>query len=191
MIPRQTPSSNRKKIEMISRRRGYRGWWVKYFILTHIMDRWRPTKYTPDMIDKVDDYLEITQDEYKDYIKSETIWANSTWRSKEQKINVKLPTLEWFAKFIWVHTDTLVEWRKQYPNFSVALDKILREQKTRLLDKWLNGDYNPTIAKLILSANHGMKETTVQEQTGKDGWPIQVEISTMTDDELMNFIKSK
>lgn len=162
-----------------------------FIYLQKNMVAWRPTKYTEDMIDKVEDYLAECVDEVYDYVKSETEWSRSRGRSREQKIKVKLPTIEWFALYLGVNKTSIYEWKEKNEEFSNALEKINQEQRKRLLDNGLNWTYNPMIAKLVLSANHGMKETTVQEQTGKDGWPIQVEISTMTDDELMDFIKSK
>lgn len=135
---------------------------------------WRPTDYKEEYIKEVDVYLAITQDEYYDYVKSETEWVKSRGRSREQKIKVKLPTIEGFAKHLWVVKNTIYDRQKKYPLFSDALEKIAEEQKTRLLENGLNWNYNPTIAKLVLSANHWMSERVIQEQQGKDGWPIQV-----------------
>jgi len=53
---------------------------------------------------------------------------------------------------------TLYEWRDKHKDFSHSLEKIVTEQHKRLLDKGLSGEYNSTIAKLILSSNHGMSE---------------------------------
>jgi curved DNA-binding protein CbpA len=47
------------------------------------------------------------------------------------------------------------------------LKKILDEQKQRLLNKGASGEYNSTIAKLILSANHGMAEKKETVNTHK------------------------
>ena len=76
------------------------------------------------------------------------------------KIKVNLPTVEGFAAFIDVNKTTLYEWEKIHPEFSNALESIRAEQHKRLIDNGLSGDYNPTIAKLILSSNHGMAEKT-------------------------------
>ena len=45
--------------------------------------------------------------------------------------------------------------------------KIKQEQKERLADNGLAGKYNPTIAKLILSANHDMREKVDTDVTSK------------------------
>jgi hypothetical protein len=80
-------------------------------------------------------------------------------------LRVNLPTIEGFARFIGVNKTTLYEWDKKYPDFSNSLDKIRIEQQTRLINEGLAGNYNPTIAKLILSSNHGMREKTEQDIT--------------------------
>lgn len=119
----------------------------------------RPEEYKATYIAKVSEYLAS---------RSDTVIEN--------KLKVKLPTIEGFAQFIGVNKTSLYEWEKKYPQFSNALDKIRQEQQQRLLDNGLSGDYNPTIAKLILSANHGMRE---KSDVTSDDKPIMegVEIS--------------
>ncbi len=97
----------------------------------------RPTKYTPDMPAKVDEYLKTC--------------------GREQ---TSLPIIEGFAIFLNVHKDTLYEWAKKYPEFSDALDKIRIYQKKQLIDDGIYGgkEVNSTIVKLLLMNNHGMME---------------------------------
>lgn len=114
----------------------------------------RPTEYTEEYINKVDEYLAICIDEEREYHKTRGEKSDSY----ERRLNVKLPTIEGFAKFLDVSKRVLYDWKDKYPEFLHALEKIESEQKTRLLDNGLSGDYNPVIAKLVLSANHGMKE---------------------------------
>ena len=66
------------------------------------------------------------------------------------------------------------DWGNKHPAFRKSLDKIKAIQKQRLISNGLDNTYNSTIAKLILSANHGMSEKTLQEHTGKDGGPVQI-----------------
>ena len=44
----------------------------------------------------------------------------------------------------------------------------------RLLNSGLGGQYNATIAKLVLAANHGMSDK--QEISGADGKPLILEV---------------
>ena len=117
-------------------------------------ERGRPTDYTEEFIEKVDDYLASNQDEEYEFHKS----RGDKLDVYEQKIKVRLPTVEGFALYIGVSKRVLYNWEKIYPNFMHALDKIREEQRKRLLNNGLSGAYNPVIAKLVLSANHGMRE---------------------------------
>jgi len=72
----------------------------------------------------------------------------------------ELVSLCGLAVYIGVCEDTLQEWKKIHPEFSVSLNKIKQVSKNMLCNKGLNGTYNSTIAKLILSANHGLRERT-------------------------------
>lgn len=121
----------------------------------------RPTKYSKKMITQVDKYLLARQDETEEKIKYQS--ENST--GYYEKTNVKLPTIEGFALFVGVNKTTLYEWADKHPEFSNALGKIRTEQRERLIDNGLSGDYNPTIAKLILSSNHGMNEKKEVDHT--------------------------
>lgn len=114
----------------------------------------RPLEYDKDYINRVDEYLELHQDEEVQIIKGQS----EDYTNYDNKLKVKLPTIEGFARFIGVNKTSLYEWEKLDKDFSNALDKIRQEQHDRLVNNGLSGDYNPTIAKLVLSSNHGYKE---------------------------------
>jgi len=118
----------------------------------------RPSEYKIIYNDKVDEYLELHKDEEVQVVKQ----SSDKYEMYDSKLKVKLPTLKGFARFIDVNESTLYEWDKAYPLFSKSLDKIRVEQHDRLINAGLSGDYNSTIAKLILSSNHGMSERTEQ-----------------------------
>ena len=117
----------------------------------------RPSKYNPSFVDEVDNYLDST--------------------GREQ---TKLPTMEGFALWVGVHTDTLNEWEKHYPEFSVSLRKIMQRQKEQLTNDGIYGgkEVNATIVKLLLQNNHGMREK--QEISGKDGGAITINLNSGT-----------
>lgn len=110
----------------------------------------RPTEYTPLFVDKVQEYIDLNQD-----------------TTGDGKLKVKLPTIEGFAVFIGVNKDTLYEWSKRHQDFSDALSILKTEQQERLINKALGNEYNSTIAKLILSSNHGMREKSDVTTDGK------------------------
>lgn len=111
----------------------------------------RSTGYNQKYTKEVDRYLKENVD-LVDVVYEEGV------DKPENQSKVKLPTIEGFGRFIGVPRRTIYEWRDKHIEFSHTLDKILIEQQERLINKGLAGDYNPTIAKLILSSNHGMAE---------------------------------
>jgi hypothetical protein len=117
----------------------------------------RPLEYKEQYVAMADTYLAAQQDEV----------------SENGKLKVNLPTIEGFALFLGVNKTSLYEWEKLHPEFSNALNKIRTEQQQRLLNSGLSGDYNSTIAKLVLSANHGMREKTETDITS-GGKPIPI-----------------
>ena len=125
----------------------------------------RPSKYRAEFIDKIDEYLKSKQDAIFEFHKT----RGTTSDSYERKIDVNLPTKEGFAKYIDVVVSTLFEWEKDHKEFSKALGKITAEQKKRLINSGLSGDYNTTIAKLILSSNHNMRDKQDIEHSGQLG----------------------
>lgn len=103
---------------------------------------------------KLQEYLEQSKDTY---IKGPAFG---------KKLKVRLPTIESYSLFLNVDESTMYKWAKENKDFDKALSEIKKIQKKRLMNMGLSGDYNPTIAKLILSANHGLSEKTEQKITG-------------------------
>ena len=121
----------------------------------------RPTKYQGQKtVDMVQEYIKTCVDEF----------------SPDGRKKVRLPTAEGLSIYIGVNVDTLYEWSKNHQEFSDSFASMVAEQKKRLIQEGLANNYNPTIAKLILSSNHGMRERTDNEISGKDGQPIEQSI---------------
>lgn len=97
----------------------------------------RPTKYKPSYVGEVDKYLATT--------------------GKEQ---TELPTKQGFALWLDVDEDTLNNWADKHKDFFGALKKLMLRQATQLINDGIYGgkEVNPTIVKLLLQNNHGMKE---------------------------------
>lgn len=125
----------------------------------------RPTDYREEYVQSAEEYLALCQDENKEVVKQRN--EGKGYEMFDHKLKVKLPTIEGFARFIGVNKTTLYEWESRHEEFSNALDKIRTEQQERLINQGLSGEYNSTIAKLILSSNHGFKEKSEQDVTSK------------------------
>ena len=97
----------------------------------------RPTKLTPDVIVK-----------YNEYISS---------CGREQ---TKLPTIEGLALYLNVNRDTIYEWKKVNKEFSDTIDRLQMLQKDQLINDGICGgrDVNSQIVSLLLKANHGIRE---------------------------------
>lgn len=99
----------------------------------------RPTKYREEFNEELDKYLETT--------------------GKEQ---MSLPTIQGFALWLKVDSDTLNNWAKVHISFFGTLKRLKELQAKQLIDDGIYGgkEVNATIIKLLLQNNHGMKERT-------------------------------
>lgn len=91
-----------------------------------------------------------------------------------------LPTVEGLALFTGIPRRTLYTWAEDSAksDFSHTLDILKATQHKMLFEKGLTGDYNSTIAKLGLSANHGMHEKEKREVSGG------ISLAEMSDEQL-------
>lgn len=121
----------------------------------------RPSKYSPMLAERVEEYLAICKDKYNQVVKQ----INEDRETYDNVYEVQLPTIQGFALFLEINETTAYAWADEYPEFSKALDKIKQIQHERLVNHGLSGQYNPTIAKLILSSNHGYAEKTDSKTT--------------------------
>lgn len=117
----------------------------------------RPTQYTPELVQKVYDYVNACVDTVEEFHK--TRGQNSD--SYERILNVKLPSIEGLACHLMFSKDTIYTWAKEEgkEDFSDALEYLKVKQGEILLNNGLSAGYNPTIAKMLL-ASHGYVEKT-------------------------------
>jgi hypothetical protein len=119
-------------------------------------------KYKKSFIEEVDKYLATKVDKKIDGV-----------------FKVNLPSIEDFAiSWLKVSKKSVYNWQKDHKSFYAALDKIRNEQKQRLITQGLAGNYNSTIAKLILSSDHGMRE---RSDVTTDDEPISAFTDEQTD----------
>lgn len=103
----------------------------------------RPTDYTEELTSKAEKYL-----------------------TEFELLGDQIPSIEGFADYIEVSKKTIYNWcqedekgnRRASDEFLHALSRIETKQGRVLQNKGLSGDFSPVITKLLLSANHGMKE---------------------------------
>lgn len=88
-----------------------------------------------------------------------------------------IPSNAGLCCWLGISRSTLHEWTGTYPEFSSTLDAIQAKQETMTLNKALIGDFNSTIAKLVL-ANHGYSDKQEIDMSSKDGSmsPTRIEI---------------
>lgn len=123
----------------------------------------RPSKYTPTIQKKAEKYLTQCGNKFWDYHKTQGEKSDTY----ERKVKIELPSIEGLAIYLGVAESTVYLWGEKHPLFSETLADIKQLQKKMLIEHSLNGDYSPMIAKLILSANHGMSEKTETDITTK------------------------
>lgn len=125
----------------------------------------RPTDYSPEMLARAEAYLQECQDEE---VEREGRNADHV----VYKIKAKLPTKGGLARFLGVHRDTLYEWAKLHPEFSDVMESLAAEQEDRLINSGLSGDYNPTIAKVLLT-KHGYSDKLGLDEETRDALAVR------------------
>ncbi len=86
-----------------------------------------------------------------------------------------VPSVVGLCKVINVAKSTIYDWCKRDDNqFSDILDAIKENQELVTFNKALTGEYNSSIAKLLLG-KHGYHDKVDNTQAGPDGGPILVD----------------
>ncbi len=117
----------------------------------------RPIKYNDSYLKKVKDYVDSCEDELVQVVSGES----DKFTAYKEKVRVKLPTIEGLAIYLKLHKDTIYDWEKKYKPFSDVINILRAKQVERLINNGLSGDYNPIIAKVLLS-KQGYSEKTEQ-----------------------------
>lgn len=111
----------------------------------------RPTKLTPELVDRAWEYIEQAQDSIQ------TV-------GEKLVLKVNIPTIEGLANYLDTSRETLYQWEKENKDFSDILTRVRNNQAERLVNNGLAGTYNQVITKLMLS-KHGYVEKSEQDTT--------------------------
>lgn len=133
----------------------------------------RPLEYSEEILKKAWEYLESCVDEEKQTVKQ----SSEKYEMFDNKLKVKIPTKGGLARYLDVARETLYDWARKYPEFSDVMEAVGAEQEERLINNGLSGDYNPTIAKVLLS-KHGYREGIDTDMTSV-GKPLDTGITTI------------
>jgi len=110
----------------------------------------RPSKYTPELLDKAESYL-------------------TEWENEDDMI----PSVEGLSVFINIARSTLYKWSEEKPEFSDILERINIKQNRVLINKGLSGEFNSNITKLVLG-KHGYSDKADTPIANPDGSNIEV-----------------
>ncbi len=110
----------------------------------------RPTDYSEALLQKAKDYLHNLPE-------GEVVHS-----------------IEGMAQYVGVSRQTMYSWESQGINkeFLDILEQIREKQAQTLVNKGLEGKFNSSITKVMLT-KHGYREGI--EQTGKDGNPLTIQ----------------
>jgi len=121
------------------------------------MSAGRPTTYSQEMLQKAKEYLLQCEDQEIE---------KGTSEKPVYSLKVKLPTKGGLARFLGVNRDTLYQWSQEHEEFSDIMEQVSAEQEDKLINNGLSGDYNPTIAKVLLT-KHGYSDKLETDITTK------------------------
>lgn len=119
-----------------------------------------PTKLTPELVDRARGYL------------------SGGFLVQEESV----PSIEGLAVYLKLSRQSIYNYKDASSEFLDIVELIEAKQAMLLINKGLSGDFNGSIVKLMLS-KHGYNDKQEVALTGKDGGPIENNITiTFTDD---------
>lgn len=135
----------------------------------------RPTIYTTEILEKTKEYINSCTDTEIQQVIGMSAKGTELYKNK---VIVNIPTIEGLSYYLGINRDTIYAWCKENKEFSDIIEDLRAKQANELINKGLSGDYNPTIAKVLLS-KHGYREGI--ENTGKDGKDLIISIMKYED----------
>lgn len=106
--------------------------------------------------------------EYSDQVLTDSFqyiqMCGNEWDNKAERYKCNLPSIEGLALHLEIHRSTVYDWQKKYPEFSDIIETLLQKQAQLLINSGLEGTYNSTISKVLLT-KHGYTDKQEIEQT--------------------------
>jgi hypothetical protein len=133
--------------------------------------RGRPTLYDETIVPKTREYIDRCVDRIEEYHKTRGDKSDSY----DRLVRVQIPTIEGLAVHLGITRETIYQWEKDEDKkeFTDILGLLRAKQADALINNGLSGDYNPTIAKVLLT-KHGYRDGV--EMTGTDGKDLVVQV---------------
>lgn len=125
----------------------------------------RPTEYNSETLTSVAKYLEICTDEVEQLVSGES----EKFTKYENRLKVKLPSIEGLALYLGIHKDTIYAWEKLHPEFSDVIGDLRAKQAEALINNGLSGAYNSTIAKVLLTKHGYRDQQEIDQKTEHSG----------------------
>lgn len=88
---------------------------------------------------------------------------------KGENLKVQLPTIEGLALFLEISRSTLYLWQKEHKAFSDIIEVLQQKQAQALINNGLSGNYNPTIAKVLLTKHGYTDKQEIDQKTEHSG----------------------
>lgn len=117
-------------------------------------DTGRPSKYTPELLLKAQEYLD------------------EGWEEEGELF----PSHVGLCLYIGIGKTTAYDWSKEESKseFSDIFEQIMMKQEMNIVKNSITGDYNSTISKVMLT-KHGYSDKQQTELTGAGGGPIEAQ----------------
>jgi DNA-binding transcriptional regulator YiaG len=123
----------------------------------------RPTIYNEELLEKAREYLNASEDEEEQQMIGLSAKGTELFKNK---LRVNLPSIEGLSRFLGVSRETIYAWEKEKEEFSDIINNLRAKQAEALINKGLSGDYNSTIAKVLLT-KHGYTDKIESDVTSK------------------------
>lgn len=120
----------------------------------------RPTDYNNDILERAGLYLDSCEDQ-------NTVVGEGKGAVIIRSVN--LPTIEGLAFYLGVARSSIYLWQKSHPEFSDIIERLHQKQAAGLINNGLAGNYNPTIAKVLLTKHGYTDKQEIDQKTEHSG----------------------